>query len=89
MNARIRITGQANGNFKIFRKLNQYKSKKEAHQDIILDYANRTIAREDLTNAFNQLCSQEPELKNKVGGIFKANDILYYDASKAVIEYKS
>ncbi len=89
MNARIRISGQISGNFTILRKLNKYKTKKEFFTDIILEYETRTIAREDMNNAYKMLCSQEPELKNKVGGIVKANDILYYDASKAIIESKS
>lgn len=84
---RIRITGQINGNQTILRKLNQYKSKKDFFADIILDYETKSQAKTDLTNAFKKLSDEEPELINKVGGIFKANDILYYDASKAVIEY--
>jgi hypothetical protein len=87
MNAQIRITGQISGNYNLLRKLNQYINKKEVFNDIVLEYESKTKAVEDLNNAFKKLCNEKPELKNKMGGIIKANDILYYDASKAEIQY--
>lgn len=86
MSTQIRITGQPNGNLEIMKKLSNYQSKKHHFADIILEYETKKKAVDDLNKAFKKLANDEPEMVNKLGGLTIVNEILYYDASKAVVE---
>lgn len=89
MKATIYIKGQINGNSHLKCALNGYESSKDImFNGIALHYNTKKEAIKAIRDAYNTLIADEPQRKNKIGGIRVNKDRtqLYYDASQATIE---
>lgn len=89
MQVTIYIKGQPHGNSHIKCALNGYESSKEtSFNGIALQYSSKKEAVKAIREAYNKLIQDEPQRKNKIGGIRVNKDRtqLNYDASQAIIE---
>lgn len=89
MRTKIYITGQISGNHKLYNKLgsNGLLSKsKGLFNSIIIEYESKKDAQKALSVAYQGLIMDEPQEKNKIGGInYLRGHSLSYDASVATI----
>lgn len=88
MKTQINITGGINGNSHIMTKLSNYTDyKRTNYGGYTVYYDTKKQAVDDIRQAYNDLCFDEPGIKNRIGGIKvnKARTRLYYDASQAII----
>lgn len=89
MKVTIYITGQINGNSHLATSINGAKEvTRTMFNGYALKFETKGEAVKAIREAYNSLCQDEPELKGRLGGIrvTKDRDVLYYDASKAIIE---
>lgn len=86
MKTQIIISGGIAGNHEILSKLHSYSKRDNHFSDYFLYYETDELAAEDLFNAYNTLCEQEPDMvDNLAGGIYMHDNMLTYDASTAKI----
>ena len=87
MKTTIEISGQIGSNFKLLSKLNNGDYKKSMFNGFFIHFNTKKEAVKFIKDAYNSLCEDEPEQKNRFGGVRVNKDrtTLYYDASKAVI----
>lgn len=84
----ILITGQISGNHRLLNAINTYQAEysKMPFYGHKLTFATRQAARKALWDGYRYLVAQEPEFAK--GGIrYGAKRCIYYDASKAEINY--
>jgi len=88
MKTTIEITGQISGNHRLLNALNTYQAeyKKLPFYGHVLTFPTRKAARKALWDGYQYLRSAEPEYKHGIR--YGAKRALYYDASKAVIQYE-
>ena len=90
MKTTIEITGQISGNYRLLNALNTYQAEynKLPFYGHKLTFATRKEARKALWDGYRYLVAQEPEFAK--GGIrYGAKRCIYYDASRAVIQYEN
>lgn len=87
MKVQIVITGQVGSNNVLLKELNNGTSKNGMFNGKILEFDTMGEAKKAIKEAYINLCNEEPDFKNVMGGIRKTQDntTLYYDASKAII----
>lgn len=90
MKVSITISGGINGNSTLYTQMSGYTdyARLNFNAGYIFYYNTKKEAVKSIREAYNKLISDEPELKNRFGGIKVNKDRtkLYYDASQAVIE---
>lgn len=91
MRTEIRITGQISGNHRLYNRLLAVGNRIESNRNgmfnsQVIVFETKRSAKQALWKAFTSLCAEEPEQRNKFGGIrYLSGSTLYYDASQAVI----
>jgi hypothetical protein len=92
MKTEILITGQIGGNFKLANRITAVGARIESVSNRMFNaksivFETKRAAKQALWKAFTSLCADEPDQRNKIGGIkYSSGSALYYDASKAVIQ---
>jgi hypothetical protein len=90
MKVSITITGGINGNSHIMTQMAGYTNyaRLNFNNGYIVHYDTKKEAVKSIRDAYNQLIQDEPERKNRLGGIRVNKDrtTLYYDATTATIE---
>lgn len=90
MKAYIEINGQISGNFTLRRKLVNCDGSGEVKQTMfngfIIAFNTLGQAKKAIRNAYKVLIDEEPEMKNRIDGIYMIdNERLYYGASAAKV----
>lgn len=82
----ININGQLNGNFKLLSAIGGNHERTQFNGFKIY-FETKKEAAKAIRDAYNKLIQDEPESKNRIGGIGtnKTRTLLEYDASKAKI----
>lgn len=89
MKTQIIISGQINGNHKLRSAIitAECKEKSGMFNSFILTFPTKKSAIKALSNAYQSMCAEMPDEKNKISGInYMRGHSLSYDASKAVIQ---
>ena len=83
----IYISGQISSNFKLLSAIGGRHERTEFN-GFKINFNSKKEAVKAIRNAYNKLIQDEPECKNKIGGIRtnKTRTELLYDASKAIIK---
>lgn len=87
-NTTIYISGQIHGNSHLLAKMSGYTDyKKTMFNGYAVYFKTKMDAVKSIRDAYNSMIDDEPERKNRIGGIKVNKDRteLYYDASKAII----
>jgi hypothetical protein len=88
MTTSIIISGQIGSSWKLRSALpGFFEEKRTMFNGFELIYKTKKEAVAAIREAYNSLCADEPEFKNRLGGV-RANASrteLYYDASKAIV----
>lgn len=83
----IEISGQIGGNFTLLNRLSNGNFQKTNFNGFLIEFSTKKDAINQIREAYNCLCREEPEQKNRLSGIRtnKSRTVLLYDASKAII----